>query len=226
MSRLATSLLVAAAILSQTGCERTMKNMYVQPKLNTDAASPLFADGKGSRPPPPGSVPSAMGDLAKTSSGRQGRDELALRDAADAASAPPAVDAALLARGQARYDVYCVPCHSPVGDGDGMIVRRGFPRPPSFHQGRLRDAPDRHFFDVMTHGYGVMVSYADRVTPQDRWAIVAYVRALQLSQHAPVASLPPALQAALRALPEPAPARALPASAPAPGLGASNPETS
>jgi mono/diheme cytochrome c family protein len=224
MSRWMSLALLVGATLALAGCERTMKNMYVQPKLGPDAASPLWADGKGSRPPPPGSVPVAVGDLAKTSSGQHGREELAARDVANAADAPPPLDAALLQRGQARYDVYCAPCHSPVGDGDGMIVRRGFPRPPSFHQARLRDAPDRHFFDVVTQGYGVMAPYADRVTPEDRWAIVAYVRALQLSQDAPVAALPPPLQASLRALP--VPARAMPASAPTPTLGASNPETS
>jgi mono/diheme cytochrome c family protein len=198
------ALLAAAGALA--GCERTMKDMYTQPRLGPDAASPLWADGKGSRPPPPGSLPIAMGDLAKTSSGRRGRDELVARAAADAARTPPAADPALLRRGQSRYGIYCAPCHSSVGDGDGMIARRGFPHPPSFHQARLRDAPDRHFFDVITQGYGAMPSYADRVTPQDRWAIVAYIRALQLSQDAP----PPAARA----------------STPAPALGASNPETS
>jgi mono/diheme cytochrome c family protein len=89
----------------------------------------------------------------------------------------------LLARGQQRFDIYCAPCHSRAGDGDGMIARRGFPHPPSYHQPRLREAPDRHFYDVMTNGYGIMRSYADRVPPEDRWAIVAYVRALQLSQN-------------------------------------------
>ena len=217
-------LMLLFATCALAGCERTMKDMYVQPKLGPDAASPLWADGKGSRPPPPGSVAVASGDLAKTSSGRHGRDELDARDAANTASAPPTADLALLQRGQARYDVYCAPCHSIVGDGDGMIVRRGFPRPPTFHQARLRDAPDRHFFDVITQGYGVMVPYADRVTPQDRWAIVAYVRALQLSQDVPVGELPPDLQAGLRALPAPARIPAPRASAPA--LGASNPETS
>ena len=221
MTRLAL-LLVAACALA--GCERTMKDMYVQPKLGPDAASPLWADGKGSRPPPPGSVAAAMGDLAKTSSGRHGRDELDARAAADAASAPPSADLALLERGRSRYDVFCAPCHSVVGDGDGMVVRRGFPRPPSFHQARLRDTPDRHLFDVATQGYGVMPSFADRLTPQDRWAVVAYVRALQLSQDAPVATLPADLQAALRALPAGVPASR--ASAPPPALGASNPETS
>ena len=200
--------IVAACALA--GCERTMKDMYVQPKLGPDAPSPLWADGKGSRPPPPGSVPIAMGDLAQTSSGRRGRDELVARDAAQAASAAPAADLPLLQRGRTRFEVDCSPCHSVAGDGDGMVARRGFPHPPSFHQARLRDAPDRHFFDVITQGYGVMPPYADRVTPQDRWAIVAYIRALQLSQGAPAAGLPSASRA----------------SAPLPAIGASNPETS
>jgi hypothetical protein len=88
-----------------------------------------------------------------------------------------------------------------VGDGDGPVVRRGFPHPPTYHQPRLREADDRHFFEVITQGYGVMPSYADRVAPADRWAIVAYIRALQLSQYAPVAKLPAAMQARLQALP-------------------------
>jgi mono/diheme cytochrome c family protein len=195
-----------AAACALAGCERTMKDMYEQPKLGPDAPSPLWADGKGSRPPPPGSVPVAMGDLAGTSSGRRGRDELVARDAALAASAAPAADLALLHRGQARFEIHCAPCHSIVGDGDGMVARRGFPHPPSFHQARLRDAPDRHLFDVITQGYGVMPPYADRVTPQDRWAIVAYIRALQLARRGTAASSP--------------------ASAAAPAIGASNPETS
>ncbi len=193
------ALLLAAGALA--GCERTMKDMYVQPRLGPDAASPLFPDGKGSRPPPPGSVPVAVGDLAKTSSGRRGRDELLARDAADAASAPAHVDLALLQRGRQRFEIDCAPCHGVLGDGNGLVARRGFPHPPTYHQARLRDAPDRHLFDVITQGYGVMPSYADRVTPQDRWAIVAYIRALQLSQSASAKVLPPALRAALGALP-------------------------
>ena len=222
--RVWTALVAAACALA--GCERTMKDMYVQPRLGPDAASPLWDDGKGSRPPPPGSVPMAVGDLAKTSSGRRGREELDARAAAESAAAPPATDLALLQRGRSRFDVYCSPCHSIVGDGDGMIARRGFPHPPTFHQARLRDAPDRHFYDVITQGYGVMPSYADRVTPQDRWAIVAYIRALQLSQNAQLGALPPELQASLRALPVPAHTPPSRASAPVPALGASNPETS
>jgi mono/diheme cytochrome c family protein len=98
---------------------------------------------------------------------------------------PPPLTLALLQRGQDRYRIDCTPCHSELGDGHGMIVQRGFPAPPSYHIQRLRDAPTRHFFDVMTNGYGAMYSFAGRVTPQDRWAIAAYIRALQLSQHPP-----------------------------------------
>jgi len=230
--RLGVALLAAMPLCA---CERTMKDMYVQPRLGPDAASPLFADGKGSRPPPDGSVPMAMGDLAKTSGGRRGTDEIAMRAAAEAATTMPTISRDLLLRGRARHDVYCAPCHSPVGDGDGMIARRGFPHPPTYHQARLRDAPDRHFFDVMTQGYGVMMPYADRVTPEDRWAIVAYIRALQLSQDAAVATLPRELQAAMAALPRPASvatrasspsSSASAAMSPASGPGASDAEAS
>src|SRR5205814_4417591 len=113
----------------------------------------------------------------------------------------PPVTPQLLRRGQQRYTIYCVPCHSALGDGDGPVVRRGFPRPPSYHEPQLREAPDRRLFDVITEGYGIMASYADRVPADDRWAIVAYIRALQLSQHARLEELAPPLQAALRALP-------------------------
>ena len=98
--------------------------------------------------------------------------------------------AQLLARGQERYGIYCSPCHGLSGNGDGMIVRRGFPAPPSYHSARLRAAPAKHFFDVITNGYGVMYSYAARVEPRDRWAIVAYIRALQESRNAKLADIP------------------------------------
>jgi mono/diheme cytochrome c family protein len=185
--------------LALAGCERLMHSMYEQPRYVADQGSPLFADGRAERPPPAGSVPVAMGTLAATTSGRLGRDELVARAQATAASALPAPTRALLLRGQERYTIYCLPCHSPLGDGDGPVVRHGFPHPPSYHEPRLRAAPDRHFYDVMTDGHGIMYSYADRVTPEDRWAIVAYIRALQLSQAAPVAQLPAAVRARLPA---------------------------
>jgi mono/diheme cytochrome c family protein len=192
-----TRALLLLCVLTLAGCERAMHDMYRQPRLDPGEASPLFADGRGERPPPAGSVPMAAGTLAMTSSGRKGRELPAQWQAAEESQAPPPITAALLARGQQRFDVYCLPCHSPIGDGDGPVVRRGFPQPPSYHQQRLRDAPDRHFYDVISKGYGIMHSYADRVPPQDRWAIVAYIRALQLSQNAEVAQLPASVRAKL-----------------------------
>jgi len=91
---------------------------------------------------------------------------------------------AFLKRGQQRYEIYCTPCHSLIGDGNGMIVQRGYKRPPSFHEDRLRNAPLGHFFDVMSNGFGAMPDYAAQIHPEDRWAIAAYIRALQLSQNA------------------------------------------
>jgi mono/diheme cytochrome c family protein len=103
----------------------------------------------------------------------------------DTALKPPPLTLALLQRGQQRFRIDCTPCHSELGDGHGMIVQRGFPAPPSYHSDRLRQAPTQHFYDVMTNGFGAMYSFAGRVSPQDRWAIAAYIRALQLSQHPP-----------------------------------------
>lgn len=96
----------------------------------------------------------------------------------------------VLLRGQERYDIYCVPCHGRTGYGDGMIVRRGFSAPPSYHQKRLREAPVGHYFDVITNGFGAMYPYGDRITPEDRWAIIAYIRALQVSQNASKQDIP------------------------------------
>lgn len=104
--------------------------------------------------------------------------------------APPTVTLALLQHGRQRFDIYCAPCHAPTGEGDGTIVQRGFPRPPSYFSDRLVQAPNQHFYDVITNGYGAMYSYADRVEPADRWAIVAYIRALQASNNAKLAAVP------------------------------------
>lgn len=111
---------------------------------------------------------------------------------------PPPVTLALLERGRQRFDINCSPCHGRLGDGDGIIVRRGFPRPPSYYSEALRDAPNQHFYDVITHGYGVMYSYADRVEPADRWAIIAYIRALQASTNAQLSDVPPDKREALQ----------------------------
>jgi cytochrome c553 len=99
---------------------------------------------------------------------------------------PYPITRALLARGQERYNIYCSPCHDYTGSGNGMIVQRGFLPPPSYHSDRLRNVADRHFYDVITNGFGAMYSYGDRVSPSDRWAIAAYIRALQLSQNVSV----------------------------------------
>jgi mono/diheme cytochrome c family protein len=209
-------LALAVAALALAGCEREMRDMYAQPRLNRDAASPLFPDGRGTRPPPPGSLAYSMGDLALTSGGRRGRDEIAARAAADAASGPPPATRALLERGRDRFAIDCAPCHGLAGDGDGMVVRRGFPAPPSLHVARLREAPARHLFDTITEGHGVMPALADRVTPEDRWAIAAYVRVLQASRAMPVAMLDDAQRAALAAMPAPASVPAAAASGAAP----------
>ena len=188
------------------GCERARQDMYDQPRYKPFAASTLFPDGASARTPPAGTQARARGGFADSSGGRQGTAAVQTDIAAEQAQSNPyPVDLRLLERGRDRYMIYCLPCHSPVGDGDGLVVRRGFPAPPSFHQDRLRNAPDRHIYDVITHGYGVMVPYADRVEPADRWAIVAFIRALQLSQNAPADSLPPALRARLEAQPGAAP---------------------
>jgi mono/diheme cytochrome c family protein len=111
---------------------------------------------------------------------------------------PPPVTMALLEHGQQRFDIYCSPCHGRVGDGQGMIVQRGFPAPPSYYIDRLEKAPIQHFYDVITNGYGAMYSYADRVAPDDRWAIIAYIRALQASATASLSDVPPEKRQALQ----------------------------
>jgi mono/diheme cytochrome c family protein len=192
------------------GCESGMHEMYDQPKNKPHTPSSLFPDGSASRPQVRGTVPYSAGAWAGASSGRRGAVTLMppaapvtgvdaqgrplARGGAAAAPGfanPLPITPALLARGQNRFNIFCAPCHSRAGDGDGMIARRGFPAPPSYHTARLRNAPDSHFYDVISRGYGVMYPYADRVSPHDRWAIVAYIRALQLSQHAPASALTP-----------------------------------
>ncbi|MGZ3183678.1 MAG: c-type cytochrome [Telluria sp.] len=186
------------ACLLCAGCERAAQDMYDQPRYKPMAGSTQFPDGSSSRMPPGGAVPFARGGLADSTGGRTGSVAVQADLQADAAQAMPfPVTLALLRRGQQRYTIYCVPCHSAVGDGDGFVVRRGFPAPPSYHTDRLRAAPDRHFYDVISHGYGIMYPYADRIEPADRWAIVAYIRALQLAQQAPAAALPATLRARL-----------------------------
>ena len=209
-------LLAAVSCVSQLcACEKLMQDMYNQPRYKPLAKSSQWPDEASARPPVAGAVPYSAGATADTSSGRLqtttlGPDIPAVTVPAglglnnDAAlwgnrlpSNPLQASAANLARGRERYDVYCLPCHSPAGDGDGIVVRRGFPRPPSLHIDRLRAAPDAYFYSVITNGIGVMYPHADRVDPEDRWAVVLYIRALQLSQHATLADATPAGRAQL-----------------------------
>jgi mono/diheme cytochrome c family protein len=171
------------ALLTVSACENAAQNMYDQPKNKPLAASPLWADGRASRPREPDTVAFSTGPLADTSSGERG--------AVVTQSHGVVYTRAALTRGRERFNIYCSPCHGPAGDGNGYITLRGFPHPPTYHSDRLRAASDEHFFDVITHGYGVMYPYADRVAADDRWAIIAYIRALQLSQHARLSDVPP-----------------------------------
>jgi mono/diheme cytochrome c family protein len=155
-------------------------DMNHQPRYDSYEKSSLFADGKALQAPPDGTV--ARDDPGDVSA-------LANR---------PAMTIDLLKRGQDRFGIYCSPCHDAAGYGNGTVPARGFPHPPSFHIDRLRNAPSRYFVDVMTNGHGVMYSYADRVSPSDRWAIAAYIRALQFSQNAAASSLPQQDQDKLR----------------------------
>lgn len=194
--------LILVAALALGGCEKARQDMYDQPRYKPFAASRLFPDGASVRTPPAGTVPYSQGPFAGTSSGRIGTEDVAAGQAALAARAIPyPITRELLERGRERFTIYCQPCHSPLGDGDGLVARRGFPHPPTYHSERLRRAPDHHFFDVISRGYGIMASYADRVEPAERWAIVAYIRALQLSQGARAADLPPEVRQRLAAAP-------------------------
>ena len=178
----------ALSLFALSGCEKGLHEMYDQAKYKPLTPTQLFENGNSSRPQVAGSVPYSGGALAGTSSGRNARLP-AEQGAATATANPLPVSVTLLQRGRDQFNVFCAPCHSRAGDGDGMVARRGFARPPNYHIARLRDAPDSHLYAVISEGYGVMYPYADRIAPEDRWAIVAYIRALQLSQHAPAASL-------------------------------------
>jgi mono/diheme cytochrome c family protein len=158
--------------------------MHDQPRYKPLARSEFFADQRSARPRVPGTV--ARGRLAGDAAMETGKVGTGF-----AAAVPVAIDMKLLERGQDRYRIYCAPCHGQAGRGDGMIVRRGYRPPPSFHIDRLRAQPAGYYFDVMTAGFGAMPDYADKLSVADRWAIVAYVRALQLSQNASVADVPP-----------------------------------
>jgi mono/diheme cytochrome c family protein len=180
----------AAVALSLGGCRL---DMHVQPKYKPYEPSSFFDDGRSERPVVPGTV--ARGHLEIDEHLYQGKINGALAE-----TFPFPITRQDIERGRERYNIYCAPCHDYTGSGHGMIVQRGFPPPPSYHIDRLRQAPVGHFFDVMTNGYGAMYSYASRVTPEDRWRIAAYIRALQLSQKASLADAPQAEQRQLQGL--------------------------
>jgi mono/diheme cytochrome c family protein len=193
-SRLTPAGLALAALLLG-GCRQ---DMHDQPKYEPLEASELFADGAASRTPVEGTV--ARGMLRQDTRLYRGM----AADGSLVAEIPLPVTAELVARGRQRFDIFCSPCHGRTGDGRGMIVQRGFKNPQSFHIERLHQVQDGYFYDVITNGFGQMSSYAPQVKPADRWAIVSYVRALQLSRRAPAAALTAAERQRLAAAAAPA----------------------
>jgi mono/diheme cytochrome c family protein len=173
--------ILLAAMLALAGCRQ---DMHDQPRFKPFAESDFYTDLRSARPPVEGTV--ARGQLHEDTylyTGKIGDNP--------GDYMPFSVTEDLLARGQQRYNIYCAPCHSRVGGGNGVIPSRGFPRkPPSFHTDRLRKVPLGYLFDVITSGFGSMSDYASQIPPRDRWAIVAYIRALQLSQEATAADVP------------------------------------
>ena len=163
----ALALLVTVAV---AGCSD--QSMTRQPHYGSNAPAPPFANGAAAQQP-------AAGTIAEEDAAFR-REE----------TNPPPVDLALMQRGKERFGIFCAPCHGYGGDGDGAIVRRGFPHPPSYYNAALMQAPAQHIFDVITRGYGIMYAYGSRVPPHDRWAIVAYIRALQQSRPATSAEAP------------------------------------
>jgi mono/diheme cytochrome c family protein len=167
-------------LCATTGCRQ---DMHDQPKYESFEASTFFPDGRASRPMVPGTV--ARGQLREDTHLYEGKVA-----GKPAGTFPFPIDLKTIERGQQRYNIYCSPCHDQVGNGDGMVVRRGLRPPPSYHIDRLRQASPGYLYDVISNGFGAMQDYAAQIPVRDRWAIVAYVRALQLSQNATLADVP------------------------------------
>ena len=174
------AVVVAAACLALVGCRQ---DMHDAPSYDPLQGTEFFSDGAASRTLVVNTV--ARGQLRTDEHLYTGKV-----NGQAATEFPMPITEAVMARGQERFNVYCSPCHGRTGQGDGMIVQRGFRAPPSYHQERLRNAPVGYFFDVMTNGFGAMQDYSAQVTANDRWAIAAYIRALQLSRQATVADVP------------------------------------
>jgi len=174
---------LALSLLMLT-CAACRQDMHDQPKFTAHEQSDFFADQRSSRPLVEGTI--AQGHLNE--------DELLYAGRVGGQPAtvfPSPIDDAVMRRGRERYDIFCSPCHGLTGEGDGMVVQRGYRRPPSFHVDRLRQAAPGHLYDVIANGFGAMPDYAAQIPVRDRWAIAAYMRALQLSQNASAAQLPP-----------------------------------
>ena len=179
---------LSVSLLSLSGCEYTLRqDMANQPRHNPLSPATFFPDGRSERPVIDNTVVR----------GAINEDPLLTPKESNAFPLPLTKD--LLARGQDRYNIFCSPCHGLQGDGNGMVTLRGMKHPPTYHQERLRNEPNGYFFDVITNGFGAMSGYSMQLEPRDRWAIVSYVRALQLSRNAPVGELPPNLREKLMA---------------------------
>ncbi|MBI1358159.1 MAG: cytochrome c [Acidobacteria bacterium] len=189
MNRTIPAALAGLALLAAMGCRQ---DMHDGPYLERLEKSTFFEDGRASRPPVPGTV--ADGELHADEHLYTG-----YVDGEPATTFPFAVTREVVERGRTRFEIFCRPCHGSLGDGYGTVVRRGFQQPPSYHIDRLRNAPPGHFYNVIANGYGRMYSFNDRIQTEDRWAIVAYIRALQLSQSTPLGDLPEGVVAELRA---------------------------
>ena len=183
--------LIAAVMLCSlgfVGCENTLRqDMANQPRQNPLSPSDFFADGRSERPAVENTV--ARGSVQDDS----------LSVPKDSNAFPLPISEELMQRGEQRYAIFCTPCHGIQGDGMGMVAMRGMKHPPSYHQDRLRNAPNGYLYDVVTNGFGAMYGYSAQIAPRDRWAIVAYLRALQLSRNAPAGQLPAELREKLMA---------------------------
>lgn len=173
--------LAILVLFTLAGCNA----MRDQPKYEPLEENDFFSDRRASRPLPAGTIP--------RSEGLDDPDQYSPRDANGDLidSFPFEVTMDVLQRGRERYDIFCAPCHGRDGYGQGMIVQRGFSPPPSLHDQRLRDSPAGYYYEVITNGFGRMYAYNDRIAPRDRWAVIAYIRALQLSQNATENDVPP-----------------------------------
>jgi len=210
-SRLCVAASAAICLVFAAGCRYLRQDMADQPKNRPLSPSEFFPDGRSERPLVENTV--AHGAIAE--------DELFVPNDSDKFPLP--VNQELLERGEERYRIFCTPCHGLQGDGNGMVAVRGMKHPPTYHQDRLRQVPNGYIYDVITNGFGQMLGYSAQVPPRDRWAIIAYVRALQLSRNAKAADLPVELRGKLKQ--SGGPSAAKPGGAPKPQTGSTKDST-